>query len=53
MNNKKNLILNLFLVIVLSILVSGCSNKIYPYKIADTVKNKPISDITNECKTIL
>jgi len=44
MNNKANLLLNIFLVIFLSILVSGCSKKIYEYRIADTVKNKQISD---------
>ena len=44
MNSKINLLLNIFLVIFLSILISGCSKKIYEYRLADTVKNKQISD---------
>ncbi|KAB7885191.1 hypothetical protein [Poseidonibacter ostreae] len=44
MNNKSNSLLNIFLVIFLSVLVSGCSKKIYEYRIVETVKNKQISD---------
>ncbi|MAC85088.1 MAG: hypothetical protein CL624_13240 [Arcobacter sp.] len=44
MNSKSNLVVKVFLVIFVSFLVSGCSKKIYPYRIADTVKNKQISD---------
>ena len=36
---------NFSFLILLVFIVTGCSNKIYPYKIADTVKNKEISDI--------